>query len=71
MTPSDLHLTFKKSFIYLTELGLGCCADFSLAVASGTIIYCSARASHCSGFSCYKAQDLGCSGFSTRRAWAQ
>ena len=51
-------------------LGLGCCAGFSLVVASGTICR-HAPASHCSGFSCYRAQDLGRSGFSTWSTWAQ
>ena len=36
-------------------LGLRCCADFPLVAETG----CDARASHCSGLSCWGAQALG------------
>ena len=51
----------KKSFIalFLAMLGLGCCRGFSLAVASGSYSGVGEQASHCGGFSCFRAQTLG------------
>ena len=42
------------------------CRAFSLVVMSGAYLLpsCDAKASHCSGFSCCRAQPLGCLGFS-------
>ena len=41
-------------------LGLCCYAGFALVVASGGYSNCSARASPCSGFSCWGARALEC-----------
>ena len=52
-------------------LGLHCCAGFSLAVATGvTLSGCSARASHCCGFSCCRAQAVGHVAFNSCSMWA-
>ena len=56
---------FFYKFIYLFNLFLAalclhCCAHgLSLVAASGATLRCGARASHCSGFSCYGAQAPG------------
>ena len=52
---------------YLAVLGLHYCAGSSLVV--GAILHCSVWASHCSDFSCCKAQALGRLGFSSCRTW--
>ena len=57
---------FKNNFIYLflAMLGLCCCAGFSLFAVSWPTLHCSARASHCGGFS-RGARALGHAGFSS------
>ena len=50
---------FLKHFIYLTALGLCCCAwAFSSCDEQGLLSSCDVWASHCSGFSCCRAQAL-------------
>ena len=63
----------KKLFIYifLAALGLRCCAwAFSSCCEEGLLSGCGVQASHCSDFSCCRAQALGCMGSSTCNAWA-
>ena len=52
---------FFKLLIYLFMAVLG----LSLLGARGTYSGCGARVSHCSDFSCYGVQALGCAGFSS------
>ena len=60
-------------FVYLLAvLGLFCCLRaFSSWREWGLLFGCSARASHCGGFSCWRSQALGHEGFSNRGTWAQ
>ena len=60
---SCLNCTFI--YLFLAVLVLCCCMGFSLVSAS------SVRASHCVGFSCYRALALGLAGFSNCITWAQ
>ena len=53
---------FKEIFIYLfilAVLGLLPCAGFLQLWRAGATLHCSARASHCDGFSCCRARGLG------------
>ena len=52
-------------------LDLPCCVGSSLLVEWGLLASCGARAFHCSAFSCCRAQDLGCVGFSSCDPWAR
>ena len=66
LSPSGSLKGFSKAFIkkknfYLLNFG---CAG--LGCRMGFFSCCSARASHCSGFSCYRAQALGGESFSSR-----
>ena len=56
-----------NNVIYLLILAVLClcCLGFSLVAASGVTLHCVAWASHCSGFSCFRAWALGYSGFSS------
>ena len=46
--------------LFLAVLGFGCCARaFSRCSKQGLLSHCGARASHCSSFSCCRAQALG------------
>ena len=49
-------------YLFLAVLGLHCCMDFSLPMASGAaaglLSRCGAQASHCGGFSRCRAQAL-------------
>ena len=63
---------FGKCFTYIKKkkilavLGLHCCVHaFSSCGEQGLLSSYSAWASHCSGFSCPRAQALGCMGFSS------
>ena len=60
----------KNNFIYLTVLGLCCTRVFSSCSKQGLLSSCGMRASHCSGFSCFRAQALEGSGFSSCGSWA-
>ena len=52
--------TFICLFYCLAVLGFHCCMQaFSSCVKQGLLSSCSARASHCSGFSCWGALALG------------
>ena len=73
---SSLHgsfiiILFKKIIylLFLAVLGLHCCLQALCLVAASTTLHCSARASHCSDFSCCGAQALEF-GFSSCGAWA-
>ena len=51
---------FSKYFIYFWLCWVSVAArGLSLVEASGATLRCGARASHCSGFSCCRAQALG------------
>ena len=50
---------FNLIFLFLAELGLHSCVNFSLVVASGGYFRCNAQAFHRGGFSCWGAQALG------------
>ena len=52
---------FFKTYLFLAALGLHCCVGFcfSLVAGSGGCSSCSVWASHCSSFSCCRAQPLG------------
>ena len=53
-------------YLFLVVLGLCCCVGFSLDTGKqGPLSSCRVWASHCDGFSCYGAQALGPSGFSS------
>ena len=56
---NSYFMTYSSGFIYLfmAVLGLRCCS-WALWRAGATL-QCSVRASHCSGFSCCGARDLG------------
>ena len=45
----------------MVALGFHCCVQASSCGEQGATLSCSARASHCNGFSCCGAQALGCS----------
>ena len=60
-----LFFFFWLSWVFVAAHGL------SLAVVSGTTIHCSARASHCSGFSCCRAWALDTCAQQLSGAWAQ
>ena len=48
-----LFIYFWLCWVFIAARGL------SLVVASGATLRCGARASHCGGFSCYRARALG------------
>ena len=60
-----IFLNLKKNFnfiyfLFLAALGLHCCMQaFSSCSEWELTLRCGARASHCSGFSCCRAQALG------------
>ena len=47
-------------FFFLAVLGLHCCQTFLWLHEQGLLSSCSTQASHCGGFSCCRAQALGC-----------
>ena len=58
-------------FFFLAVLDCPCCMQvFSSFGKQGLLSICSARVSHCSGFSC-GAPALGCTGFSSCSTWTQ
>ena len=50
-------------YVFLTMLGLCCCVGFLELQQAGATLYCGARTSPCSGFSCCDAWTLGHAGF--------
>ena len=50
---------FLFIFLFLAALGLCCCPRAFSSCGAGAPLCCGARASHCSGFSCCRAQALG------------
>ena len=46
-------------YLFLAVLGLHCCVGFLLLQRVGPALHFSAQGSHCSGFSCCRAQILG------------
>ena len=46
-------------YLFLAGLGLCCCTQPFSSCGEQGLLCCSARASHCSGFSCCRAQALG------------
>ena len=55
-----IFLKNKCIYLFLAVLGLCCCARaFSSCGKGGATLRCSARASHCGGFSCCRALALG------------
>ena len=69
-----LTALFKKFLFinFLAVLGLGCCVwAFSSCSKRGLLSSCSERSSHDSGFSCCRAEALGCMSFSICGAQAQ
>ena len=76
LTPPRLlfhsFLSSFKTFFYLfvAALGLRCCIQgFSSCSEQGLFSRWGARASHCDGFSCFRARTLGHSGFRSSRGW--
>ena len=58
-------------FLFLAVLGLHCCPSFYSSCRERRLFSsCGAPASHCSGFSCGRAQTPGCIGFSSQDTWA-
>ena len=75
MAQCGLNFFFDALFIYLFVFG---CAGssllhrlFSSCGEPGLLPSCGARASHCGGFSCCRAQALGTVGFSSCSTWVQ
>ena len=59
-------------YLFMTVLGLRCCSGvFSSCGEQGLPSSCGLQASHCSDFSCCKAQALGRAGFSSHSSWSQ
>ena len=58
-----LFFFFKSMYLFLAALGL-CCCTWVVRRGSATVCWY-ARASHCSGFSCWGAGALGHMGFSS------
>ena len=52
-------LTFKNFIYFWLRWVFVAAHGLSLVVVSGATLYCGARASHCSGFSCCRAWALG------------
>ena len=58
--------------LFLAMLGLHCYSGFFSSWGKwGLLSSCGVWALHCGGFSCCRAQALGCTGLSSRGAWAQ
>ena len=51
--------SFYLLYLFLAALGFHCCLGLSLVAASRAALLCGGRASHCGGFSCYRAWALG------------
>ena len=67
-------LLFLMFILFFAVLGLCCCEQaFSSCSEWGLLFSCGMGASHCSGFSCCRAQTPGCVSFSSTgsRARAQ
>ena len=66
---------FYKLFMYLYFIfgcpGCCCAWAFSYCCLWGLLFKCRVQASHCSGFSCYRAQALRHTDFSSWSSWAQ
>ena len=65
-----LFFLFNFLYLFLTMLGLCRCMDFLWIRWVGASLCRGARASHCGGFSCRRAQGLGGEGFIGRSTWA-
>ena len=71
VTESRTQLSDETTFLLLAALGLCCCVRaFPSCGEQGAPLPCGSWASHCSGFSCCRAQALGLSGFSSCDLWA-
>ena len=76
MFPSALLLTFClfvlsfKLYLFLASLGLSLLCKAFLVAESRGCSSCAMWASHCGGFSCYRAQAVGHAGFSSCSSWA-
>ena len=57
-------------FIFGCAVSSSLCRLFSSCGKQRLLSSCSARASHCSGFSCFGAQALECAGFGSHGSWA-
>ena len=53
------HLKNNFMYLFLAVLGFHCYWGFLQLQRVGLLSSCAAWASHCSGFSCCRAQDLG------------
>ena len=63
--PSSPFLEYLFIYLLLVVLGLRCCGGFfSSSDERGLLPSCDAKASHCGGFSCFRAQALGCLDYS-------
>jgi len=69
---TDAKRTSLKKFIYfwLWWIFVAVCRLSLFAASRGLLCRYGARASHCSDFSCSRAQALGCLGFSSCGSWA-
>ena len=59
-------------YLFMAVLGVLCCSAFFCSCSEwGLLSSCGERASHCSGFSCWRAQSSGSSGCRSRSTWTQ
>ena len=67
LLPHVIHFTvlLKNNFVYLlwAMLGLRCYVVFFSSGSKQRLLSSYAQASHCGGFSCFRAWVLGCTGF--------
>ena len=71
LAPVCIFLFLKKLFYFWLHWLFVATHGLSLVVAAGATLHSSARASHCSGFSCCGAWALGHAGFSSCGTRAQ
>ena len=57
--------------LFLTVLGFHCYTWAFSSYREQALLLCGAWSTHCGGFFCFAAQDLGCVGFSGWGAWTQ
>ena len=62
---TTICILFFLQYLFMAVLGLCCCTEFSLVVASRGSLHCGVWASHCSGLSCCGARALGRGSFSS------